>query len=527
MSTEVFNFENFQKFSPAPQFEKGLRNVAKSRIVSVFSKPVYTLGTAANNSDFGLSNQGSSPLLQFIVGSSGYMLLWDGYVPKLVFTLTNTTGRDVVVNPMTMFEKAAVFVNNQPMSSHFTNPWAYARDRIMDTPIDKLYRSASETGIPCSGFGNRPFLPCTSKRTLDLLATDAQVSLPGIASDAGDSPLNPGLLRAGASKTYALPLDDICDWLADKDSLPLPLKYCTLRLEFIIRPTKYWSWSLQAANVAAVAPTLTFSSAALRYYRTELPTDLDMTIRGLMERGLLNLHGFACATQALPILFVANGNTVVQCTGLPRSVRFVNQHIEAQQIQSILGCAYPGLVSLDFGISEYQHIADSNVVEDYPIPVKSSCSAFMISEDASYLRKRATKEYTKLSGTCMTAPLYSGIDTNTGAVNYSNQGYYPTCVVPNGGSFNTPPTWFSRLFRMSCNLGSANEDVYSGSEVKTSFNTMLRFGASPNKYFVDTGVAADEADPALAVPITQAQLVSLFYANAETTLGLTSAALSM
>lgn len=526
MSTEVFNFENFQKFSPAPQFEKGLRNVAKSRIVSVFSKPVYTLGTASNNSDFALSNNGSSPLLQFIVGSSGYMLLWDGYVPKLVFTLTNTTAVDVIVNPMSMFEKAAVFVNNQPMSSHFVNPWAYARDRIMDTPIDKLYRSSSETGLPCTGFPTRPFLPSTSVRVPDVLTSDAALSLPSIDSIATDSPLNPGLILSGASKTFSLPLDDICDWLADKDSLPIPLKYCTLRLEFIIRPTKYWSWSIQGQNVPAVAPTLDFSSARLRYYRTELPTDLDMTIRGLMERGLLNLHGFACATQALPILFTPNGNTIVQCTGLPRSVRFVSQHIEAPQIQSNLACAYPGLISLDFGISEYQHVADSNVVEDYPIPVKQSASAYMISEDTAYLRKRATKEYTKLSGTCMTAPLYSGIDCNTGAVNYSNTGYYPTCQVPAAGAFNTPPTYFSRFFRMSCNLGSANEDVYSGSEVKTSFNTMLKFGATPNKFFVDTGVAAN-ANAATAVPITQGQLISLFYANAETTLGLTSAQLSM
>jgi hypothetical protein len=519
MSTEVFTFDQYEKFAPAPQTERGLRNLGKTRVVSVFSRPVYTIQYPVNNADLALSAVGSSSQLSFILGSSGYLLTWDGHIPKICFTLSNTGATDVIVNPSFMFERASVYINNSSMSSHFTNPWAYARDRVMDTPVEKLMAESCETGLPVSGFLNRPFLPSQAKASLDIQPTAAGVV--SIASLAAQSPQNPGLIPAGTTKTFALPLDDVLDGLfADKDSIPIPLKYMTLRLDFIMRPTSFWSWEVPAIGTDPITPTLTMTSPFLRYYRCELPSDLDSVIRGYMERGLLNIHTFCCATQSIPIEFSASGNRTVQITSLPRSVRFVNQHIEAPSVESLATTAYKGLTSLDFGITRYQHVADSNVIEDYPVDVKSTPSAFIMSEDCAYLRKRAMKEYSKIHGTCLNGHLYSGINgQGTGAV-----GYYPTCNST-ANNFDPYRTALERVFRISADLGSANEDVYSGTEIKTSLNTTLWFGADAARsgYFSDTSTVAEAAMNV----ITAANLVHLLYANAEVTLGLTTSQLTL
>jgi hypothetical protein len=231
------------------------------------------------------------------------------------------------------------------------------------------------------------------------------------------------------------------------------------------------------------------------------------------------MHTIIAASTSVPITFSTNGQSQYQVSGCPSSVRFVNQHIESNDALNSATTAYAGLTSIDFGIKSFQHIADGNVLQDYPIKVQGSCDSYDMASDCAYLKKRALKEYTKLNNTCVTPSIYSGF----GSQGVSAPAIYPTCNL-SGANVSQARQQFNRWFRLSANLGSANEDVYSGQKIATSFVTSLFFGpdALRSQIFTTTSTATQNA----GTPITSANLVHLFYANAEVTLGLTSAQLN-
>lgn len=515
MTTEVFEFADYEKFATNPQSEKGLRNIGKTKVVSVFSKPSLIELAPSSNSSIDVSTSTASSLLQFFMPSAGYMLTWEGYVPKLVFTVENPSALPIIVNPMFAIQRTNQFVNNNSFSGRFNDVAAYTRDCIMDTPLDQIQTKLAGAGIPCTGVMNRPYLDTRAETSVDLLPDGT------VGTDA-NSPSNPGYIAGlvdgvAQSRTFSIPLDYIADGLlADKDAIPLPLSYMNYRIEFTFKPTVQWVQQIEVAGTPPVAVAVKLSGAYLRFWRTTLPSDLDRKVAGLIERGILNIHTICACTTAVGITFAENSQTQYQVNGLPLSVRFVNQHIESNAAINDPRVGHCGLTSVDFGIKAYQHIIDGSVIEAYPVRVQKSLEAFDTSTDNSYLLKKVFREYTKISNTSVSPSIYSGF----GGRGLTARGYYPT---NNLSADDSEPgrLQFDRMFRMSLNLQSANEDIYSGTKINSSFTTLLSFGSNDDRSLYYT--ATDNVDDETTVAITTANMVHVFYSNAEVTIGLSRA----
>jgi hypothetical protein len=433
----------------------------KPRHLTTLSRPTWTQVFPTSQASFTVATSQSSAV-NFQLPRSGYLCAAGSYMPYLEITLSPSANASV--EPYASIARFDQQYNATSTTSKFNHPYKCASLEVLDTPADKLQAEGGQYGVAATGNQYEPFVNSVS-------------SSQAVSTSGATAASAPNYIAAGASKSFMIPLNLIADGIiVDQDSLLALGNIQTNEIQFSMLPTANWCSQIGATPGAVV---MTVSNVSLWIARTTISAESNNMITSLMSEGRLVLHTLIKATASQNIT-VSSGTQNVQFSGMPNSIRFLEVVAELPTARALTNIGYKGLTCVDSGITSYQFALDSVVVSERPISVLRG-EAYQSFLSCRLGKMRVTKDVQRLSGPVVSPYIFSGVGSSVNTTGVAN---YPSSDSDASGDY----VIFNRAFRMCADLGSVNQNSYSGSkaqiiDLQITSNGSLSTYTTPNSTF--------------------------------------------